>query len=315
MIDPSARLLALQTSEILGMEYPDPTSLNLIKANDNLQLLTKEGMTVGYLAMNNGYGYNDSNKNGVRDQNEPWIKTPGYFEPFTHKLVRQAINYAINKTSIVKNIYKDTAIVAVNGFPPFMLGWNSSVVDYPYDPVRARELLSEAGYANGFNTTLWVMKSSRPYMVDPPKVAEAIQSYLAAVNIVVDIVQLDWPTYLDKAENGEFPLCLLGWTGDNGDPDNFMNPLYGVNACALGVAGNYAFYNNTENQDLISAALQTYDTNERAQLYKDAQGIIHEDAPFVFLAHANQNLVFTKNVQGFVLNPTGRYFFYPVDLT
>ena len=94
-----------------------------------------------------------------------------------------------------------------------------------------------------------------------------------------------------------------------------MNPLYGANACALGVAGNYAFYNNSKLQDLITAALQTYDTSERAQLYKDAQGIIHEDAPFVYLAHANQNLVFTKNVQGFVLNPTGRYFFYPVDLT
>jgi peptide/nickel transport system substrate-binding protein len=196
-----------------------------------------------------------------------------------------------------------------------MLGWNSSVVDYPYNPAKARELLSEAGYPNGFNTTLWVMKNSRPYMVDPPKVAEAIQSYLAAVNITVNIVQLDWTTYLNKAYNGEYPLCLLGWTGDNGDPDNFMNPLYGANACGLGIAGNYAFYNNTKVQDLISAALQTYNTNERAQLYKDAQGIMHEDAPFVFLAHANQNLVFTKNVQGFVLNPTGRYFFYPVNLT
>ena len=170
MIDPSARVLAIQAGEIQGMEYPDPTSLNLVRADDNLQLLTKEGMTVGYLAMNNGYGYNDSNKNGVHDQNEPWVKTPGYFEPFTHKSVRQAINCAINKTSIVKNIYKDTAIVAINGMPPFMLGWNASVVDYSYDPDLARELLAEAGYANGFNTTLWVMKSSRPYMVDPPKV-------------------------------------------------------------------------------------------------------------------------------------------------
>jgi ABC-type transport system substrate-binding protein len=315
IVDPSARLLAIQAGEIQGMEYPDPASLNAINARPNLQLLTKEGMTVGYVAINNGYGYNDTNKNGKHDQNEPWIKTPGYFEPFTDKLVRQAINYAINKTSIVKNIYKNTAIVAINGYPPFMLGWNASVKDYPYNPTKARELLAEAGYANGFNTTLWVMKSSRPYMVDPPKVAEAIQSYLAAVNITVNIIQLDWTTYLDKAYAGDYPLCLLGWTGDNGDPDNFMNPLYGANACNLPFAGNYAFYNNSKVQDLITAALQTYNTSERARLYEDAQGIMHEDAPFVFLAHANQNLVFTKNVQGFVLNPTGRYFFYPVELT
>jgi peptide/nickel transport system substrate-binding protein len=313
--DPSARLLAIQAGEVQGMEFPDPASLASIEANTNLHLLTAAGMNVGYLAMNNGYGYNDSNKNGMHDQNEPWVKTPGYFEPFTNKSVRQAVNYAIDKTSIVKNLYKGTAIVAKNGMPPFMLGYNDSVVDYPYNPVKARELLNETKWSNGFNTTLWVMPVSRPYMFDPAKIGEAIQSYLQAVNIHVTIYQIDWSTYLAKTQAGEHPMCLLGWTGDNGDPDNFMNVLYGANQCTLGTAGNVAFYNNTKVQDLLSAALQTYNTNQRAQLYKDAQGIIHEDAPFVYLAHANQDLVFTKNVQGFVLNPTGRYFFYPVTLT
>ncbi len=313
--DPSSRLLALQADEIQGMEFPDPASLASVEADTNLQLLTAAGMNVGYLAMNNGYGYNDSNQNGMHDENEPWVKTLGYFAPFTNRSVRQAVNYAINKSSIVKNLYKGTAIVAKNGMPPFMLGYNNSVVDYSYNPVKARELLNESGYPNGFNTTLWVMPVSRPYMFDPAKIGEAIQSYLEAVNIHVTIYQIDWSTYLAKTQAGEHPMCLLGWTGDNGDPDNFMNVLYGENQCTLGTAGNVAFYNNTIVQDLLSAALQNYDTNERAQLYKDAQGIIHEDAPFVYLAHANQDLVFTKNVQGFVLNPTGRYFFYPVDLT
>jgi peptide/nickel transport system substrate-binding protein len=305
--DPSARLLAIQAGEIQGMEYPDPSSLVSIEANTDLKLLTQPGMNVGYLAMNNGYGYNDTNHNGMHDANESWVKTPGYFEPFTNKSVRQAVNYAINKTSIVENLYKGTAIVAKNGMPPFMLGWNDSVVDYPYNPVKARELLTEAGYPNGFNTTLWVMPVSRPYMFDPSKIGEAIQSYLEAVNIHVEIFQIDWSTYLAKTQAGEHPMCLLGWTGDNGDPDNFMNVLYGANQCTLGTAGNVAFYNNTKVQELLSDALQTYVVNDRAQLYKDAQGIIHEDAPFVYLAHANQNLVFTKNVQGFVLNPTARY--------
>ena len=313
--DPSARLLAIQAGEVQGMEYPDPSSLASIEANSNLKLLTEPGMNVGYIAMNNGYGYNDSNKNTVHDQNEPWVKTPGYFEPFTNRSVRQAVNYAINKTSIVKNLYKGTANVAKNGMPPFMLGYNNSIVDYPYNPVKARELLNETKWPNGFNTTLWVMPVSRPYMFDPAKIGEAIQGYLEAVNIHVTIYQIDWSTYLAKTQAGEHPMCLLGWTGDNGDPDNFMNVLYGANQCTLGTAGNVAFYNNTKVQDFLTAALQTYDTNQRAQLYKDAQGIIHEDAPFVYLAHANQDVVFTKNVQGFVLNPTGRYFFYPVDLT
>jgi peptide/nickel transport system substrate-binding protein len=313
--DPSARLLALQAGEIQGMEYPDPASLTIIEADSDLQLLTAPGMNVGYVAMNNGYGYNDTNHNGMHDADEPWVKTPGYFEPFTNKSVRQAINYAIDKNSIVTNLYKGTAIVAKNGMPPFMLGWNDAVVDYPYDPERARELLTEAGYPNGFNTTLWVMPVSRPYMFDPAKIGEAIQGYLAAVNITVDIYQIDWSTYLAKTQAGEHSMCLLGWTGDNGDPDNFMNVLYGANQCTLGTAGNVAFYNNTEAQDLLSAALQTYDATERSNLYKEAQVMLHEDAPFVYLAHANQNLVFTKNVDGFVLNPTARYFFYPCDMT
>jgi ABC-type transport system substrate-binding protein len=110
-------------------------------------------------------------------------------------------------------------------------------------------------------------------------------------------------------------MCLLGWTGDNGDPDNFMNVLYGENQCTLGTAGNVAFYNNSHVQELLTEALQTYNTTQRANLYEEAQAIIHEDAPFVYLAHANQNLVFTANVHGFVLNPTARYFFYPVDIS
>jgi ABC-type transport system substrate-binding protein len=313
--DPSSRLLAIQAGEIQGMEFPDPASFSTIEADNDLQLLSEPGMNVGYLAMNCGYGYNDTNKNGVHDSNETWVKTPGYFEPFTNKLVRQAINYAIDKNSIVENLYKGTAIVAKNGMPPFLLGFNDEIVDYPYNVTKARELLAEAGYANGFSTTLWVMPVSRSYMFDPSKIGEAIQSYLADVNIDVDIYQIDWSTYLEKTQAGEHPMCLLGWTGDNGDPDNFMNVLYGENQCTLGTAGNVAFYNNTEVQSLFSAALQTYDLAERARLYKEAQVILHEDAPFVYLAHANQALVFTKNVDGFVLNPTARYFFYPVEMT
>ena len=228
--------------------------------------------------------------------------------------MRKAINYAIDKTSIVENLYKGTAIVAKNGMPPFMLGYNDDIEDYEYDPEKAIELLEQAGYPNGFNTTLWVMPVSRPYMFDPPKIAEAIQSYLAAVGINVELYQIDWSTYLEETENGEHPMCLLGWTGDNGDPDNFMNVLYGPNSASIGTAGNVAFYNRSEVQEKFTEALQIYDTDERAKLYKEAQVLIHEDAPFVYLAHATQNIVFRSNVKGYTLNPTERKFFYQVDI-
>jgi len=312
--DASARLMALQTNEIQGMEYPDPSSFDAIEADSDLQLLTEPGMNVGYLAINCGYGYADSNENGVHDLDEPWVETPGYSEPLTNKKVRQAINYAIDKNSIVDNLYKGTAIVAKNGMPPFMLGYNDDIEDYPYDPAEATKLLTEAGYPNGFTSTLWVMPVSRPYMFDPSKIGEAIQGYLAAVNINVEIYQVDWSTYLEKTEAGEHPMCLLGWSGDNGDPDNFMNVLYGENACSIGTAGNVAFYNNSRVQEVLSAALQTYDTTERANYYEEAQMLLHENASHVYLAHSNQNIVFTSNVHGYVLHPTSRKFFYPVTI-
>lgn len=310
--DPSARLMALEVGEIHGMEYPDPTHFNRIEANPELKLLTQPGMNIGYMAMNTGYGYKDANKNGRRDPDEPWVKTPGYFEPLTRKKVRQAINCAINKKAIVEDIYKGTAVVAKNGMPPFMLGYNDAIEDYPYDPQKARQLLKEAGYPNGFDVTLYVMPVSRPYMFDPPKIGQAIQSYLADVGINVSFYQVDWSTYLQETEAGNHQMCLLGWTGDNGDPDNFMNVLYGANACSIGSAGNFAFYNNEKVQELLTSALQTYDREKRAEYYRKAQEIIHEDAAWVYLAHANQNIVFRKNVHGYVLHPTSRKFFYPV---
>jgi ABC-type transport system substrate-binding protein len=312
--NPTERLQELQYNNIQGIEFPDLSSLDIIQSDQNLTLLAEPGCNIGYLAMNNGYGYYDSNHNGVHDPDEPWVQTPGYFEPLTNKLVRQAINYAINKTFIIETIYNQTAITAKNGIPPFMLGYNDAIIDYSYNRSKAKELLTIAGYPNGFNTTLWVMPVSRPYMKNPILVGEAIQEFLAAVNISIDLYQIDWATYLQKTQNGEHSMCLLGWTGDNGDPDNFMNVLYGANQCAIGTGGNVAFYNNSFVQDLFTAALYTYNCSERADLYKEAQVIIHEEAPFVYLAYANQYLVFRENVKGFLMNPIGRLFFYPVEL-
>lgn len=313
--DPSARLMALEVGEVHGIEHLDPAHFGKVEANKDLKLLSEPGMNVGYMAMNTGYGYIDANKNGMRDiADEHLVKTPGYYEPLTKKKVRQAINMAIDKQSIVDNLYMGTAMVAKNGMPPSMLGYNDDIVDYPYDPERAKTLLAEAGYPDGFEVTLHVMPVSRPYMFDPPKIGEAIQSYLGAVGIKVNIYSVDWGTYLQETEEGIHQMCLLGWTGDNGDPDNFMNVLYGANACSIGTAGNYAFYTNNTNQAFLSAALKTYDSEKRAEYYKKSQEMIHEDAGWVYLAHSMQTVAFSINVQGYDLHPTSRKFFYPVSI-
>jgi ABC-type transport system substrate-binding protein len=312
--DPSARLLALEVGEVHGIEYPNPADFDRIRKNSDLKLMSEPGMNIGYMAMNTGYGYKDKNKNGKRDPDEKLEKTPGYFEPLTKKKVRQAIQYAIDKKSIVDNLYMGTASVAKNGMPPFMLGYNDAVQDYPYDPEMSKKLLKEAGYPKGFEVTLHVMPVSRPYMFDPPAVGEAIQSYLDAVGIKVNFYQVDWGTYLQETESGMHQMCMLGWTGDNGDPDNFMNVLYGPNSANIGAAGNYAFYSDLEAQKYLDAALITYDIDERAKNYKKVQEMLHDFAGWVYIAHANQSLVFNKKVKGYVLHPTSRKFFYPVYL-
>jgi peptide/nickel transport system substrate-binding protein len=309
--DPQARLQALQNNTIQGMEYPDPATYDIIQADQNLSLQVGPGMSIGYLAMNNGYGYNDTNGNGKRDPSEPWGKTPGYLKPLTSRKVRQAINYAINKTAIIA-LYQGTADVAKNGMPPYMLGYNDNIKDYPYDPAKAEQLLAQAGYPHGFNTTLWVPPHNRPYLYDVQKIAEAIQSNLAAVNITVDVNTADWPTYLTKLLAGEAPLCLFGWTGDNGDPDNFMNVLYGANRCSFGNATNVAFYRSPVVQMLFTAATHTYHDWQRELFYRIAERIIHWDAPFVYLAYGNQHLAFRATVKGFTINPAGHYFFHQV---
>jgi len=311
--DPSARLMALEVGEVQGMEFPNPADFDRIKTNEDLILMTQPGLNVGYLAMNTGYGYIDENENGIRDiDSESLVKTPGYLEPLTKKEVRQAINMAIDKQSIVDNIYMGTAVKAKNGMPPFMLGYNDEIEDYPYDPEKAKELLAEAGYPDGFEVTLHVMPVSRSYMFDPSKVGEAIQSYLAAVGVKVEFYQVDWGSYLQEVQDGKHQICLLGWMGDNGDPDNFMNTAYAPNAASIGIAANLAFYINDKAQELLSAALATYDDEERATYYKKVQEMIHEDAGWVYLVHSTQNMVFRNNIKGYTLSPTGRYFFYSI---
>jgi len=313
--DASARLLALETGEIQGYEHPNPADFDRINANSDLKIQSEPGMNVGYMAMNMGYGYIDNNENNIYDEGIDTIEqTPGYHEALTDVRVRRAINYAIDKQSIIDNIYLGTASVAKSGMPPFMLGYNNAIVDYPYDPGKARELLAEAGYADGFEITLYQMPVSRPYMFDPPRIGEAIQGYLGAVGIEVSIYQIDWGTYLQETQAGKHQMCLLGWTGDNGDPDNFLNVLYGANVSIIGTSGNYAFDMDARTQELLTMALETYDVDERAEYYREAQERIHENAGYVYIAHSNQSLVFNKNVDGYNLHPTSRKFFYSVSI-
>ena len=158
---------------------------------------------------------------------------------------------------------------------------------------------------------LWAMPVPRPYMPDGQKVAEAIQKNLADVGIPSKIVTFEWATYLEKAQNGEADAFLLGWTGDNGDADNFIYTL--LDADNIG-SNNYTFYDNQELHKVLVAAQSEIDEDKRNTLYKQAQEIVFADAPWVPLAHSTPILGAGANVENYIAHPTGSDRLDGVDL-
>src|SRR5690606_33157507 len=135
------------------------------------------------------------------------------------------MNMAIDKTSIVEAVYQGAGKVAKNPIPPTLWSYNDAIEDYPYDPEQAQRLLSDAGYPQGFETDLWYMPVSRPYNPDAKRVAEMIKADLAKIGVRINLLTYDWATYRAKLQAGEHAMALFGWTGDTGDPDNFLYVL------------------------------------------------------------------------------------------
>lgn len=275
--DNSARLNALTTGEIDLADGINPSDAATVESNAELQLIERPSMNIGYL------GLTTTRK------------------PFDNALVRQAVNYAIDKQAIVDAFFQGRAEVAVNPMPSSISGYNEEIEGYPYDPEKAKELLAEAGY-DGEEIELWAMPVPRPYMPDGQKVAEAIQKNLADVGIPSKIVTFEWATYLEKAKNGEADAFLLGWTGDNGDADNFLYTL--LDKDTIG-SNNYTYYSNEEVHELLISAQSETNEEKRNELYKQAQAIIHEDAPWVPLAHSTPLLAAKKGVTDYFPHPTG----------
>ena len=155
-------------------------------------------------------------------------------KPFDDVRVRRAINMAIDKKAILDAVYQGAGQPAKNLIPPTMWCYNDAMQDYPYDPDAAKKLLAEAGLPDGFETDLWAMPVQRPYNPDGKRIAELMQSDLAKVGIKAKIISYEWGEYRKRAQAGEHQMVELGWTGDNGDPDNFFVPLAGCGGAKPG---------------------------------------------------------------------------------
>lgn len=287
--DASVRWAKLQKGECHVMPYPNPADLDAIRKDPNVQLLEQPGLNIGYLA------YNTTKK------------------PFDDVRVRKAINMAIDKKAIISAVYLSTGIPATNPIPPTLWSYNKSVKDDPFDPAAAKKALAAAGYPNGFTTDLWAMPVQRPYNPNAKRIAELMQADLAKIGVKAEIKSYEWGEYRKRMQAGEHQMGMLGWTGDNGDPDNFLNTLLGCDSAKTN-GSNVAKFCYRPFEELVQKAKVVSNPAERTKLYEKAQVIFKEQAPWFTIAHAVQLKPVRKEVIDFKLSPFARHTFYGVDI-
>lgn len=287
-IEPNVRAQKLKRGECQFVAEPSVLDLPSLRKETGVSVLEQEGLNVGYLAFN------------VEKK------------PFGDVRVREAIAKALNRKTYLDAIYQGQASLATNPIPPPMWSYNKTVKDTNFDVAGAKKLLTEAGYPNGFETTLWYMPVSRPYNPNAKKMAEMMQADLATVGIKAKLVTYDWSTYLDKARNGEHDLLLMGWTGDNGDPDNFLGTL--LSCAAVKGGSNYSRWCNPEFDKLITQARQAPDQKERTVLYMKAQEVFKKELPWITIAHAKAFRAMEKRVKGYSMSPFGTDSFAGVEV-
>src|SRR5690606_13182054 len=232
--------------------------------------------------------------------------------PYDKPEVRKALNQAINKQAIVDAVFQGQGQVAKNPIPPTMWGYNDKVEDDKYDPEAAKKALEAAGVKD-LKMKLWAMPVSRPYMPNARRTAELMQSDLAKVGVNAEIVSMEWGEYLKKSSDKDRDgAVILGWTGDNGDPDNFLGTLLG---CAGVGSNNRAQWCYKPFEDLIQKAKVSTSQEERTKLYEEAQVIFKEQAPWNTIAHSTVFVPMSAKVTGFKQSPLGDYRFEDVDIS
>lgn len=231
--------------------------------------------------------------------------------------VRHALNYGINKESIVKLAYQGTAIPAQGALPPGQWGHWPNSFDYPYNPAKARELLDEATAAGSFdpNTAIdfYVPTTPRPYLTKPTMVAQIIKADLEALGLTLHLVEQDFPGHLASVRNGAHDLSLIGWVGDNGDPDNFLYVLFDEDNAQPGTARNVSFLRDKPLHELLVAAQKGDSQVQRIRFYEQAQQRIGELAPWVPLAHSQVSVVARSDVHGIEISPSAHILYEKVE--
>ena len=269
------------------MPYPNPADIQAMKDDPTITMMEQEGLNVGYLAYNTTQA------------------------PFDNANVRKALNMAIDKNAIIDVVFQGSGQVAKNPIPPTMWSYNDAIVDDPYDPEAAKAMLAAEGIS-GLSMKVWAMPVQRPYNPNARRMAELIQADFANVGVEVEIVSYEWGEYLSRSrELNRDGAILLGWTGDNGDPDNFLAVLLGCDGVEN---SNRAQWCHQPFEDLIQKAKVTTDVAERTRLYEEAQVVFKDQAPWATIAHSVVFMPMRAEVTGYKVHPLGGHIFTRVGL-
>jgi ABC-type transport system substrate-binding protein len=279
------RLLELQSGAVDGIDNPTPDDFPVIEADASLALYPREGLNVFYLGMNNA------------------------FPPFDNELVRQAIAYAIDKDRIVDNFYPAGSVVATHFTPCAIPGGCEGPAFPDYDPDRARELLAEAGYADGFDTNMSYRDVVRGYLPEPGVVAQDIQAQLAEVGINIEIEVMESGAFLDAADSGDLEgFHMLGWGADYPDQTNFLDYHFGAGASPQFGAGFPDIH------EALQEAASLTDQDARNNLYATANELLVEHVPMVPIAHGGSGTAFKAEVAGAHASPLGNEYFAVMEI-
>ncbi len=290
VVDNNSRSAMMQTGEA-HFTFPVPyEQAEVLKAKPNLELVAAPSIVHRYLSMNT------------------------LQKPFDNVKVREAINYAINKQALAKVAFSGYAIPA-EGVLPKGVEYATKLGPWPYDPAKAKALLAEAGYPNGFETTLW----SAYNHTTAQKVIQFLQQQLAQVGIKAQVLALEAGQRVEKVESAQdaatapVRMYYVGWSSSTGEADWAMRPLLASESMPPKMF-NTAYYKNPAVDDDIRKALNTTSSAEKTKLYTDAQQRIWKDAPWAFLVTEQLLSAHAKNLSGFHVMPDASFNFDDVDL-
>jgi peptide/nickel transport system substrate-binding protein len=282
-----------QASSVLSIEKGEISMLTEPRADDAKTLAQQKGITVVDQPSNN----------------LAYLALNVEKKPFDELRVREAIAYAIDASAIAKGLYAPGTVAAANWTPPGMLGENPALHPFVRNVARAKALLKEAGFPNGFSTDIYYPTAPRPYMPEPQRLAETLQAQLKDAGINATLQPWEFGVFLAKVRNGEHQMCLIGWSGDNGDPDNFLYPLLDEDSAHKGTAQNYSFWRDPKFHALMLAGQSTLDEAQRKHIYMQANAMIHDQVPAIPLVHTVVPGALSTSITGFKTSPDTRYHF------